>query len=108
MLITEIIYAIQVAIAVVIALWTYDRYAKRWTAILGDDVANASVYDVADMSGMDDAYDSGYVIDSYGYSVVGKCHFGALRRARFERHDCPKGHEIKVFYFRDAPAKHWL
>ena len=66
MLITEIIYAIQVAIAFVIALWTYDRYAKRCAAILGDDAANASVYDVADISGMDDNYDSGYDIVSHG------------------------------------------
>ena len=105
---TEIIYAIQVVLAVMFALWTYDRYAKRWSAILGEDVAHASVHDVADMSGMNDDYHSGYVLVSYGYSVSGKRYFGSFRRARFERHDYPKGREITVFYFRDAPAEHWL
>ena len=102
----RIIYAIQAAIAVVVALWTYDRPVKRWPAILGKDVAHASVQDVADMSGMNDDYHSGPVLVSYGYSVSGKRYFDSFRRARFERHDYPRGHGITVLYFRDAPAKH--
>ena len=42
----EIIYAIQVVLAIMFALWTYDRYAKRWPATLGDDVVTGSVVDV--------------------------------------------------------------
>ena len=41
----EIIYAIQVVLAIMFALWTYDRYAKRWPVTLGDDVVTGSVVD---------------------------------------------------------------
>ena len=78
---TDIIHAIQVVLAVMFALWTYDRYAKRWPAILGKDVALANVHDVADMSGMNDDYHSGYVLVSYGYSVSGKRYFGLSARS---------------------------
>ena len=44
-------YAIQVVIAVVIGLWTYDRYAKRWTSTLGDDVVSGYVNDVGYVAG---------------------------------------------------------
>ena len=43
---TDLIYATQVVIAVVIGLWTYHRYAKRWTSTLGDDVVSGYVNDV--------------------------------------------------------------
>ena len=43
---TDVIYAIQVAIAVLISLWIYDRLAKRWTATLGDDVVTGTVTSV--------------------------------------------------------------
>ena len=43
---TDVIYAIQVAIAVLVSLWIYDRLAKRWTATLGDDVVTGTVTSV--------------------------------------------------------------
>jgi len=48
---TDLIYAIQVVIAAVIGLWTYDRYAKRWTSTLGDDVVSGYVNDVGYVAG---------------------------------------------------------
>ena len=41
---TEIIYAIQVVLAIMFALWTYDRFAKRWSATLGEEVVKGSVH----------------------------------------------------------------
>ena len=43
---TEVIYAIQVSIAVVLGLWAYNHLAKRWTSTLGDDVVSGYVNDV--------------------------------------------------------------
>ena len=59
---TDLIYAIQVAIAVVIGLWTYDRYAKRWASSLGDDVVSGYVNDVEYVAGEG----GGFVIVFYG------------------------------------------
>lgn len=112
---TEIIYAIQVVLTVVFALWTYDRYAKRWSAILGDDVVTGSVVDV----GYVQSEGGGCVIISYGYSVFGTRYFGSFNRnlpawelgAEFEdkmRREYPKGYKVTVFYYRDSPAEHWL
>ena len=117
---TAIIYAIQVVLAVIFATWTYDRYAKRWSATLGDDVVIGSVVDVGFLhlppSG---ASANGYVIVSYGYSVSGNRYFGSFYREldnwttpqEFEdkmRKEYPKGYEVTVFYYRDSPAEHWL
>ena len=43
---TEVIYFIQVEIAIVISFWIYNRVAKRWTATLGDDVVTGTVTSV--------------------------------------------------------------
>ena len=113
---TEIIYAIQVVLAVMFALWTYDRYAKRWPATLGDDVVTGSVVDVGYLVVSEGG---GYVIVSYGYSVSGTRYFGSFNRDlpfgttgyEFEdqmRKEYPKGYEVTVFYYRDSPAEHWL
>ena len=68
----EIIYAIQVVLAIMFALWTYDRYAKRWPVTLGDDVVTGSVVDVGYLHlPPSSASPNGYVIISYGYSVSG-------------------------------------
>ena len=101
---TDIIYAVQVVLAVVFALWTYDRYAKRRSATLGDDVVTGSVVDV----GYVQSEGGGYVIISYGYSVSGTRYFGSFNRGlpawtagyEFEdkmRKEYPKGYEVTVF-----------
>ena len=118
---TDLIYAIQVVIAVVIGLWTYDRFAKRWTSTLGDDVVPGYVNDVGYVAGEG----GGSVIVSYAYSVAGTRYFGSfvppwrhlvgfdfkMRTAELEaifREKYPQGYEVRVFYFRDSPAEHWL
>ena len=118
---TEVIYAIQVTIAVALGLWTYNRFAKRWTSTLGDDVVSGYVNDVGYVAGEG----GGSVIVSYGYSVDGTQYFGSfvppwrhllgfdfkMRTAELEaifREKYPKGYEVRVFYFPDSPAKHWL
>ena len=67
----------------------------------------------------------GSVIVSYGYSVAGTRYFGSFvppwrrlvgfdfnrRPAELEaifREKYPKGYEVRVFYYRDSPAEHWL
>ena len=116
----EIIYAIQVVLAIMFALWTYDRYAKRWPVTLGDDVVTGSVVDVGYLHlPPSSASPNGYVIVSYGYSVSDKRYFGSFYREldnwtnpqEFEdkmRKEYPKGYEVTVFYYRDSPAEHWL
>ena len=64
---TEIIHAIQVAIAVVISVWIYNRLAKRWTATLGDDVVTGTVTSVGYVA----SEGGGYISASYAYSVNG-------------------------------------
>ena len=117
---TEIIFAIQVVLSVMFALWTYDRYAKRRSAILGDDVVTGSVVDVGYLHlPPSSASRNGYVIVSYGYLVSDKRYFGSFYREldswttpqEFEdkmRKEYPKGYEVTVFYYRDSPAEHWL
>ena len=117
----DLIYAIQVAIAVVIGLGTYDGYAKRCASTLGDDVVSGYVNDVGYVAGEG----GGSVIVSYGYSVAGTRYFGSfvppwrhlvgfdfkMRTAELEaifRDKYPKGYEVRVFYYRDSPAEHWL
>ena len=71
---TEVIYAIQVSIAVVLGLWAYNRLAKRWTSILGDDLGSGYVNDVGYVAGEG----GGSVIVSYGYLVAGTRYFGSF------------------------------
>ena len=118
---TEVIYAIQGAIAVVLGFWAYNRFTKRWTSELGDDVVSGYINDVGYVAGEG----GGSVIVSYGYSVAGKRYFGSfvppwrhlvgfdfkMRTAELEaifREKYPKGYEVRVFYLRDSPAEHWL
>ena len=112
---TEVIYAIQATIAVALGLWTYNRFAKRWTSTLGDDVVSGYVNDVGYVAGEG----GGSVIVSYGYSVDGTQYFGSfvppwrhllgfdfkMRTAELEaifREKYPKGYEVRVFYFPDS------
>ena len=117
---TEVIHAIQVAIAVVISLWIYNRFAKRWTATLGDDVVTGTVTDVGYVA----LEGGGYIWVSYAYSVKGTRFYGAFNPSIWidgvswktsmhevqdrMREEYPKGYEVRVFYFRGSPGEHWL
>ena len=117
---TEIIHAIQVAIAVVISVWIYNRLAKRWTATLGDDVVTGTVTSVGYVA----SEGGGYISVSYAYSVRGTRFYGAFtpsiridgvswKTSMYEvedrmREEYPKGYEVRVFYFRGSPVEHWL
>jgi len=117
---TEVIYFIQVAIAIVICLWIYNRFAKRLTATLGDDVVTGTVTSVGYVA----SEGGGYISVSYAYSVKGTRFYGAFnpsiwiddvswKTTMYEveeriREEYPKGYEVQVFYFRKSPVEHWL
>ncbi len=117
---TEVIHAIQVAIAVAINFWIYNRIAKRWTATLGDDVVTGTVTSVGYVA----SEGGGYISVSYAYSVKGTRFYGAFspsiwidgvswKTSMYEvedkmREEYPKGYEVRVFYFRGSPVEHWL
>ena len=117
---TAVIHAIQVAIAVAINFWIYNRVAKRWTATLGDDVVTGTVTSVGYVA----SEGGGYISVSYAYSVKGTRFYGAFspsiwidgvswKTSMYEveekmREEYPKGYEVRVFYFRGSPVEHWL
>ena len=117
---TEVIHAIQVAIAVAINFWIYNRIAKRWTATLGDDVVTGTVTSVGYVA----SEGGGYISVSYAYSVNGTRFYGAFNPSKWidgvswktsmyeveerMREEYPKGYEVRVFYFRGSPVEHWL
>ena len=117
---TEVIYFIQVEIAIVICFWIYNRIAKRWTATLGDDVVTGTVTSVGYVA----SEGGGYISVSYAYSVKGTRFYGAFnpsiwidgvswKTSMYEveekmREEYPKGYEVRVFYFRGSPVEHWL
>ena len=118
----DLIFATQIVIVLVALLWSYDRYAKRWVATRGNDVVIGSVNDVGYVAGEG----GGSIMVSYGYSVDGVRYYGAFNPSVFEeiglfnfkirapeieaifREKYPKGHEVPVYFFRDAPAEHWV
>lgn len=118
----DLIFAIQIVIALVALLSSYDRYAKRWVATRGNHVVTGSVTDVGYVAGEG----GGSIYVSYGYSVDGIRYYGSFNPSVFEeiglfnfkirtpeieaifREKYPKGHEVPVYFFRDAPAEHWL
>lgn len=118
----ELIFAAEIGIAVVALLWSYDRYAKRWVATRGNDVVIGSVNDVGYVAGEG----GGSIHVSYGYSVDGVRYYGSFNPSVFEeiglfnfkirtpeieaifREKFPKGYEVPVYFFRDAPAEYWV
>ena len=118
---TEVIYFIQVEIAIVICFWIYNRLTKRWTATLGDDVITGTVTSVGYVATSEGG---GFISVSYAYSVNGTRFYGAFnpsmwidgvswKTSKYEveermREKYPKGYEVQVFYFRKSPVEHWL
>ena len=112
---TEIIYAIQVVLAVMFALWTYDRYAKRWSATLGEEVVEGSVHRA-------DLVPVGHIgqwLVYYGYEVRGKRYLFSFEAREFKalpneaglekfRGSYPIGYGLTVFYWKEDPSVHWL
>ena len=70
------IFFIQVLISIIIVLWGYQRYAKRWSTSLGRDSVEG-VYTRVDFIEGESAY---YAI-SYRYTVSGKRYFGSISRS---------------------------
>jgi hypothetical protein len=117
---TEVIYFIQIEIAIVISFWIYNRLTKRWTATLGDDVVTGTVTSVGYVA----SEGGGFISVSYAYSVNGTRFYGAFtpsiwidgiswKTSKYEleermREKYPKGYEVRVFYFRKSPVEHWL
>ena len=117
---TEVIYFIQIEIAIVISFWIYNRLTKRWTATLGDDVVTGTVTSVGYVA----SEGGGFISVSYAYSVNGTRFYGAFnpsiwidgiswKTSKYEleermREKYPKGYEVRVFYFRGSPVEHWL
>ena len=112
---TEIICASQVVLAFMFALWTYDRYAKRWPATLGDYVVTRSVHRA------DFVLDGhiGQWLVSYGYEVRGRRYFDSFEARDFKaraneaglekfRESYPIGYGLTVFYWKEDPSVHWL
>ena len=112
---TKIIYATQAVLAVMCALWTYDRYAKRWPATLGNDVVTGSVQRA------DFVLDGhiGQWLVSYGYEVRGRRYFDSFEARDFKartneaglekfRESYPIGYGLTVFYWKEDPSVHWL
>ena len=118
----DLIFATQIVIVLVALLWSYDRYAKRWVATRGNDVVIGSVNDVGYAAGEG----GGSIMVSYGYSVDGVRYYGAFNPSVFEeiglfnfkirtseieaifREKYPMGHEVRVYFFHDSPAEHWV
>ena len=118
----ELIFAVEIGMALVALFWSYDRYAKRWVATRGNDVVIGSVNDVGYAAGEG----GGSIIVSYGYSVDGIRYYGSFNPSIFDeiglfnfkirapeieaifREKYPKGHEVPVYFSRDAPAEHWV
>ena len=112
---TEIIYAIQVVLAVMFAMWTYDRYAKRWSATLGEEVVEGSVHRA-------DFVPVGHIgqwLVYYSYEVRGKRYLDSFEARDFKalpneaglekfRESYPIGYGLRVFYWREDPSVHWL
>ena len=112
---TEIIYAIQVVLAVMFALWTYDRYAKRWPATLGEETVKASVH----RSDLVPVGHIGQWLVYYSYEVRGKRYLYSFEARDFKalpneaglekfRESYPIGYGLPVFYWKEDPSVHWL
>ena len=112
---TEMIYAIQVVLAVMFALWTYDRYAKTWPATLGEETVKASVHRA-------DFVPVGHIgqwLVYYSYEVRGKRYLYSFEARDFKalpneaglekfRESYPIGYGLPVFYWKEDPSVHWL
>jgi hypothetical protein len=111
------ILLIQVVITIIIFLWSYDRYAKRWSTALGRYSVEGAYSRVDYIAGEGASY-----MVSYGYTVDGKRYFGAINRSirsmslllsieenveKLQK-EYLTGRTVKVFYFKESPAEHWL
>lgn len=111
------IFFIQVLISIIIVLWGYQRYAKRWSTSLGRDSVEG-VYTRVDFIEGESAY---YAI-SYRYTVSGKRYFGSISRSHLSfglfsdtdenieelKKEYLSGKSVSVFYYKESPVEHWL
>ena len=111
------IFILQMMISAGIFLWGYNRYVKRWSTTLGRYSVDGSYTRVDYISGEGASY-----MVSYGYTVDGKRYFGAINRSILSmsllssieenvenlQKEYLTGRTVKVFYFKESPAEHWL
>ncbi|MDC0172151.1 hypothetical protein OAK26_00155 [Gammaproteobacteria bacterium] len=111
------IFIIQVIISVVILLWSYDRYAKRWGTTLGNHSVEGT-YTRVDYVPQDFG---GYIV-TYGYTVNGKRYFGSIEWSILHfgllssieenietlKKEYLTGRTVKVFYWEESPNEHSL
>ena len=108
---------IQVIILMIICMWCFQRYAKRWGTALGRDSVEGSYTRVDYIAG---EYAS-YVV-SYLYTVNGKKYFGSISRPALSfglrasidenieilKKEYILGKPFVVFYYKESPIEHWL
>ena len=113
---TDWVFHIQAVIFMVISLWSYNRYAKRWDSALGRYSVKGT-YTRVDYNSAHSTY-----IVSYGYTVNGKRYAGSINRSiwsfsllssieqKFEtlKKEYLTGRTVKVFYSKEFPTEHWL
>ena len=112
------ILLIQIVITIIIFLWGYDRFSKRWSTTLGRYSVDGSYTRVDYMSGEGGA---SYMV-SYGYTVDGKRYFGAINRSILSmsllvsieenveklQKEYLTGRTVRVFYCKESPSEHWI
>ena len=111
------IFLIQIVITIIIFLWSYDRFSKRWSTALGRYSVDGAYTRVDYIAGEGASY-----MISYCYAVDGKRYFGAINRSILSmsfllsieenveklQEEYLTGRPVKVFYFKESPTEHWL
>ena len=111
------IFVTQVAIAMAIFRWVYQRHAKLWGTALGRDSVEGSYTRVDYIAG-----DSASYMISYGYTVNGKRYFDSIDRSILSmslllsieenveklQKEYLTGRTVRVFYCKESPSEHWI
>ena len=111
------IFIIQVMISVVIFLWGYNRYAKRWGTNSGHDSVDGKYTRVDQIESEIPSFTI-----TYGYTVNDRRYFGSIDRLllfsdlslsieenlEMLKKEYLTGRTVKVFYWKEFPNKHSL
>jgi hypothetical protein len=111
------IFIIQVMLSVVILLWGYNRYAKRWGTNSGHDSVDGTYTRVDYIA----SEIPGFTI-TYGYTVNDRRYFGSINQLLLSsdlslsieentemlKKEYLTGRTVKVFYRKEFPSIHSL